>query len=1024
MFDRILEHGASTLETGILGIEQAVWGVESPLSYKSKQKKLPTLKRRDQEQQKQKQRASQQDETPKQKSKSKQNRFFRTPTTRRGNASDKLANSNYSNQGTPSTVADSWGEASSATDPYSILEIDNESTDESEGVPLSQRRRSWKHANVRSSSRTNVPSPTNLSIDVKTNYPQHKLQQKLESGTRSIDEIFGYNTKKTIKKKKSSLDQDVGLDFMLLDVPSPTNNLKKRSLLIVQRIDPCGLFARTDLGVGDAILSINGTSFGEQTAPRYARSSGHGGFASEKPNLFKARALLNGRARTVTIEYRKFGETNKSVCSSTFTPIADAVPQNQPPPSSLGIKKKFSSSARQRGPTSNRVDFLGRIQTNVPSNNSRKGKTSSRIRRARATTFFDSESSDDDYEPLMHQHQKYNTPPKFKPRTQKHKSNTETSDETNEEQGQKNSSRSNDKQDVSTPSQETTPAQKQMLPIPILKQSISCLSPEIDSTTSKKPKDVAHSPARSVWSDSKLSGNSPARSTRSESYLEDLRKTLSPTANAILAELSTSKEEVNEPTQQQQQQHDSESSQMISPVNLFPEGNLLLETTEISLKELEKLNLRIEFLNKNNLQLKSEVASLKQSMDTTSQKLAQAEKQKQQSDAKDKVYTNQLKLLKSRLEIATIQSDKRQRELLEAKEKSIAENDKVISNLSKRIETLESTNKRLVEQLKKVETKRQEKQTNLQAQFDRLKMKFSAQSTLLDNVMTSNEELTSQNEAMESELHAYTIAAGAKTNSISNQRPPLSPVTTTGMLFAEGSENELEHIKRDPILLAQAKELSSCKERNSQLEDQIESLSRKLADAMVQLKAKPPMPVVIKRHRESPHTPSLLDATDTSSFEDNDENNVSMERSSDEGGLNPLPSLLQASFSSEMEEVRNPTNTYQLEYEHKTEKKTSDDDDMISVSLSNHDRQGEASMSKIADESFDSVTSQILIDRILELEIALQKTNLEPEESEKFLVALQSRIAKLTARGYEKVEESDSDEACDKEEERLPSIEG
>ena len=130
MFDRILEHGASTLETGILGIEQAVWGVESPLSYKSKQKKLPTLKRRDQEHQKQKQRASQQDETPKQKSKSKQNRFFRTPTTRRGNDSAKLANSNYSNQGTPSTVADSWGEASSATDPYSILEVDNESTDD------------------------------------------------------------------------------------------------------------------------------------------------------------------------------------------------------------------------------------------------------------------------------------------------------------------------------------------------------------------------------------------------------------------------------------------------------------------------------------------------------------------------------------------------------------------------------------------------------------------------------------------------------------------------------------------------------------------------------------------------------------------------------------------------------------------------------------------------------------------------------------------------------------------------------
>ena len=104
---------------------------------------------------------------------------------------------------------------------------------------------------------------------------------------------------------------------------------------------------------------------------------------------------------------------------------------------------------------------------------------------------------------------------------------------------------------------------------------------------------------------------------------------------------------------------------------------------------------------------------------------------------------------------------------------------------------------RLVAKMKKVEIKRQEKYNTLQAQFERLKMKFAAQSTLLDNVMTANEELTSQNEVMESDLQALQ----------KNQKPPLplqeNMTTLTvskglGVVFEEASEYDSEHLRRDP----------------------------------------------------------------------------------------------------------------------------------------------------------------------------------------------------------------------------------
>lgn len=1028
-FENFFEQGAST-------VNEVLWGVQSPQPAVEKDK--GTILRTSAQQQQHLQRQG----IPK--SKTTSNSFFRTPgktIPRHGNSQfqqNSFRNTTNNVQGTPTTeVDDSWGNESSISDPHSILASSSSSSSESATRKRRLPNRSWKYPsgpknnNKGSKNSSNTRGLSNISINIGSK-KQHKLKNKLESGSRSIDEIFGYNTKQKLTKTKSSVDEDVGLDFMILDIPLSKNGLKKRSLLIVQNIDPKGLFAKTDLGVGDAILSINGTSFENQKKPRYGRITGTRGISSEKPNLFRARALLNGRGRSVTIEYQKFGETNSSVCTPPLVKPHQYQQQQQNQPqdeTNADMEPLLPSQPQQansRRSSSTRVDFLGMLRPTK--SNGKKGKSMT------PKGFSDAASSSSSEDDELYR-QSLGEPPRISRMTRLKARSLNYGTTENKDKDVDNNNIKNQETMKTPPDSPTLPYRSYLdhgpeEQIELLKQRVnsSKANEAANSPTSSEvgiPKPLAHSPARSAFSASKLSDGSPARSTRSDSYLQDLRKTLSPTANAILADLSVGMADFSESTmtksdEEASMKSNTKNGQLIPPTSNLSEGNQR-DMIRINRKVVEKLQLRVEFLKKNNMELRNEVTAFKRNADTNCQKLVQAEKQLEQKDAMEQKYKSELDLLKSRLDISTIQADKRHRELLESKEKSIADNDKVISNLSKRIEGLEKANAKLIEQLKKLNAKRQEKQSNLQAQFDRLKMKFSAQSTLLDNVMTSNEELTSQNEAMESELHAYSVAAAAKVNTESNHsnnhKPPLhTGFTTTGMLFAEGSESELEHIKRDPILLAQAKELSSCKERNSHLEDQVESLSKQLAALSAKVKSRPSIQT-IKSGRSSATgrsrsetTPSLLDVTLTSSEDDavdamstkthgstereepDHDPNVSVDNPSDEEGFLPRDASI------------NRTNTFRLEYQHTFDNRDDLDQNVAqddeTVSTSNHSRNRQH---QTQDESFESVSSLVLMERILELETALQKTDLEPEDSQRFLLALQSRISKLTERGYEKV---------------------
>jgi len=927
--------------------------------------------------------------------------------------------------------------------------------------------------------------------------------KKIETNkpTDSFDEFFGYSTKQTISKTKKFADQDVGLGICLLDPPATSGSL--RSLLIVQRIDPRGLFARSRLGVGDTILSINGVGFKDPYGNKNHRKS-------FQPNLFKARALVNARVLRVTIEYQKFGETNSAASSTIFSDETNSIknqkeglPTQEPVPkltrdSFTALSPPRPGQVKQPRSSATSIDFTGNLRT-TDTDRSSSSKT---IDRSSLKSMFDSD------EASKQQERQVSTPPKIsrltrlKARTQVLRSNGHKKIEfskkkqtfwSKKEKGNKGKSGVGETIDGGYGKENTYSYSSNNININTQISNETTVPPEGNRGTNAKDDESSllaygsllnHGPEEQIQllkervrsSDfgtdlktthqdeimgltdedeicEKTTGHhdqyfyknvcspalcSPARSTRSESYLHNLRKGLSPTATAVFDDHSVAASTIEQYEDILRQRNDylQSNSELVTEEHHK-------ELVRINRKVFDKLQTRIDILKRNNMQLSDDMAAFRRKRDDRAKKLSQAEKLLEQADAKEQVLESQLGLIKSRLEISTIQADKRHREITALKEKAIAENNKIITSLKKRIEGLEEGNRRLLEQMQKVEIRRQEKYKSLKAQFDRLKMKFSAQSTLLDNVMTANEELTSQNEAMEAELMAIHLhhrppVDNKLQGTTSKTNPAVANTTSitsaaTGIFFAEGSENDVEHIKRDPILLAQAKELSSTKERNDFLEEQVESLSTSLREmthnmhnAKSQALLSSATATVVASNttaKKNLTTPSLLDVTinskddsgdesivDSSNsirqLQDNAPNNTSLESLSDEKSYLPR-CISQLPSTTSNEKVccggdGGQQTTVRLHYQHEYSRESRTTEHLETRTPTTKTWKHVLSPPAI-DESFESSTSLVLMERILELETALQQTDPDKGQTERFLVALQSRISKLSAKGYEKI---------------------
>jgi PDZ domain len=92
--------------------------------------------------------------------------------------------------------------------------------------------------------------------------------------------LFGYNSSKSIMITKSDPLENIGMEFICL-------NTQWGKLLTVSKIMPDSKIATTtDIGVGDAILAVNGVNF------------------REHPNVERALSLINRSPQNVYIEYQ------------------------------------------------------------------------------------------------------------------------------------------------------------------------------------------------------------------------------------------------------------------------------------------------------------------------------------------------------------------------------------------------------------------------------------------------------------------------------------------------------------------------------------------------------------------------------------------------------------------------------------------------------------------------------------------------------------------------------------------------
>lgn len=266
-------------------------------------------------------------------------------------------------------------------------------------------------------------------------------------------------------------------------------------------------------------------------------------------------------------------------------------------------------------------------------------------------------------------------------------------------------------------------------------------------------------------------------------------------------------------------------------------------------------------------------------------------------------------------------------------------------------------------------------------------MKFTAQSTLLDNVMTANEELTTQNEEIEDELQKHHTGH----NENGNHR------------FVE---------------------IANYKARNEYLEDRVKSLEAQLEEALrYQQREGEQKPYHFEncyhqapKYQRQEHTGSHENIGTSFIGEDQSCNNKHLSSSLDETNNPSDEDKKDGVYSSTCDSLEvngggksigvdareSPTgfqrilpqgeasmcgNTISLKYQHDV----GSCNDIIDENNNN-----------TTNESFESASSLVLMERILELENALQERDMTAEERARFVLTLQTRVQGLIERGYER----------------------
>eukprot|EP00532_Pseudo-nitzschia_australis_P014480 CAMPEP_0168282968 /NCGR_PEP_ID=MMETSP0141_2-20121125/22650_1 /TAXON_ID=44445 /ORGANISM="Pseudo-nitzschia australis, Strain 10249 10 AB" /LENGTH=729 /DNA_ID=CAMNT_0008226729 /DNA_START=166 /DNA_END=2355 /DNA_ORIENTATION=- len=437
------------------------------------------------------------------------------------------------------------------------------------------------------------------------------------------------------------------------------------------------------------------------------------------------------------------------------------------------------------------------------------------------------------------------------------------------------------------------------------------------------------------------------------------------------------------------------------------------ELTRINRKVFDKLQERVKHLKCSNIQLGHELAKLRSSKTSNNnnseestampaaatanstcgsandpEKLARMESRLQQANAREGIYKSQLELLQSRLEISTIQADKRQRELTASKEQLVTENKAVIERLTKRIAELECSNQMLaLERCERAAGSSTNPGDSDLEQDPKLKRAMLEELPLLK---ARNRFLEQRVVSLEAQLKVITSQQDQGGEGVE------LPYEDTSYYKQQQRQR---HLGR-PV--GHITSVASISDDDPTIRSAINNNITSNIAAKQDLSSSCWMDIPSDEDKDSHGYDTIDISGDSNGLDLNSSNEEILSGSI---GIDRKPGSI----------VQRTARGTALRFvcEHTFDKKaaaanddTAANDDSFwaegNTVRDDDDNNNNSANTSGVDDSFESVSSMVLIERILDLEGVLQKKDMTESERDGFVRALQCRIKKLTERGYER----------------------
>lgn len=199
-------------------------------------------------------------------------------------------------EGTVSSVEESMEPTSATETARKSIKLDNNSSDSNF---VQHGEKTWErqtaspfHPGPNSVRPSNPPSPTSQSShSSRSKFDVFEFDEESYGAT-----LYGYNSSKNVTIVKSNPLEDVGIELIALST-------EWGKLLTVSRLSPTTQKMVPDLEVGDAVLRINGISFGES------------------PDVERAVSVMKRARRDVHVEYQKFSLFSRAVPLDPSEPV-------------------------------------------------------------------------------------------------------------------------------------------------------------------------------------------------------------------------------------------------------------------------------------------------------------------------------------------------------------------------------------------------------------------------------------------------------------------------------------------------------------------------------------------------------------------------------------------------------------------------------------------------------------------------------------------------------------------------------